>query len=97
MAKRPGRCRNTSTSYVNGSHPITYIKVSLRSVMSRPSPQESQWTSIRKNRPLFALKIYQNSHLRNAKDALGRSCVIDADNLGITLQTAPAKLPPPRR
>src|SRR5882762_11222368 len=97
MGKQPGRYRNISINYVNGNHPITYIRVSLRSATPPPSPQESQWTSIRKSQPLFVLKTYQNLLLRNTKDALGRSCVTGADNPGITPLIAPVKLPPPRQ
>src|SRR5882762_7916674 len=95
MAKLPGRCRNISTSYVNGNHPITSIKVSLHSVTPPPSPQESQWTSIRRNRPPFELKTYPSSLPKNVNVASGRSCAIDADNPGITPRIVLVRPPSP--
>src|SRR5882762_5721552 len=97
MAKRPGRCRNTSTNYVNGNHPITFIKVSLRSVTPPPFPQESQWTSIKRNQPPFELKIYPSLLLKNANVASKKSCAIDADSPGIAPQIVLVKPSSPRR
>src|SRR5882762_7054671 len=97
MAKLPGQCRNISTNYVNGNHPITSIKVSLRSVTLLPSPQESPWTLIKRNRPPFELKTYPSLLLKNANVASGRSCVIDADSLGITPQIVLVRPPSPHQ
>src|SRR5882762_7832847 len=97
MAKPPGQCRNTLTSCVNGSRPITSIKVSLRSVTPPPSLQESQWTSTRRSQLPFELKTYQSSLPKNASVASKKSCAIDVDNPGITPRTVLVKPPSPRQ
>src|SRR5882762_1109746 len=86
MAKLPGQCRNISTNYVNGNHPITFIKVLLRSVTLPLSPQGSQWTLIRRNQPPFELRTYPSLLPKNANVVSRRSYAIDADNPGITPQ-----------
>src|SRR5882762_2463467 len=97
MAKLPGQCRNISTNYVNGNHPITSIKVLLRSVTLPLSPQGSQWTSIRRNRPPFELRTYLSLLLKNANVVSRRSCAIDVDNPGITPRIVLVKPLSPRQ
>src|SRR5882762_3001634 len=97
MAKLPGQCRNISTNYVNGNHPIMSIKVLLHSVTLPLSPQGSQWMSIRRNRPPFELRTYPSLLPKNVNVVLRRSCAIDADNPDITPRIVLVKPPSLRR
>src|SRR5882762_10721266 len=98
MVKRPGRCKNISTSYGNGNPLITYTKVLPHSVTPLPSLQESRWTLTRRSQLPFVHKIFPNLLLKNVRDVLGKNCVIAVDNRGIMPRTAQVKpLPRHRR